>query len=506
MNLLTDDFLSARRESDGEHVWIGLKEIICTNNDYSFMYPRDDLELGALCLCISIVQCLWPPENLNELKNRIRKPMNFEEYEEGIQNYIDWFNLEDEKYPFMQVKGVKASNSTPLDKLLPGLTGGTNCTFVNEPKQAVSLCSGCAAIALFNDASSAPGFGGGFKAGLRGSAPITTLIQGGCLRETIWMNVLSMDIGGDSFFNKKLNSLPTWVDPIKEKTQFSAAGIGLMRGIFWQPAHIELNGQVHGTTCSCCGRKVDSVFKNFNKAKFNYTVTDIWTHPHSPRYLSLKGSEIVQRFASFTTSAPSWTHLNRFVVQEEVSKNNKEGQEPALVIVQAKKLLGRKSNLIILIIGGYQNNQATILDRRHEVMTFRTFERSVLSEIVGCGLKFKSALRGALYVFSQGMKESGSSGKIKGNGTLIYQTGDEFFYKRTQAVVEDALVSIDSENLTLIDEYKKTLCWIGEAIFEELTAPYLHDPQLVHTLAVARRTWWKKVRDIMPIEKEGENG
>ena len=502
MNLLTDEFLSVRREPDGTHLWISLKELLCGTENYSFMYPRDDLELGALCLCISIVQCLWPPEDFDELKIRIGKPMSAADYEAGIRKYLPWFNLDDAKYPFMQVKGVKANDITPMDKLLPGLTGGTNCAFVNEPRQAAALCPGCAAIALFNDAVSAPGFGGGFKAGLRGSAPITTLIQGGFIRDTIWFNILTKENADEFYFNSRQNHKPTWVDPIQEKAKIPAIGIGMMRGLFWQPAHIELDHPVGGMQCSCCGLNTNSSYTGFKKAKFNYTVEDLWPHPHSPRYLKLKGSDKEQRFASFTTSAPSWTHLNRFVIEEEINKDNKEGQIPAPVVRQSKKIPAVNSQMINLLVGGYQNSQATILDRRHEVLSFSSFEKAVLSEIVRIGLSYKSALRGALYVFSQGMKESSGSEKIKGNGTSVYQIGDNLFYQRTQTAVEKALVTITMDNLSMINNFKKELHIIGEGIFSELTEPYLHDPQLIHTLAVARRTWWKKVNE---IEKEVSN-
>lgn len=64
---------------------------------------------------------------------------------------------------FYAGSGVKATEPTGMDKLLAGLTGATNCAFVNEPGLADALCGGCTAIALFNQANNAPSFGGGFK-------------------------------------------------------------------------------------------------------------------------------------------------------------------------------------------------------------------------------------------------------------------------------------------------------------------------------------------------------
>ncbi|MGE9627391.1 type I-E CRISPR-associated protein Cse1/CasA, partial [Escherichia coli] len=89
-----------------------------------------------------------------------------------IAPWIDMFYLNHAEHPFMQTKGVKANDVTPMEKLLAGVSGATNCAFVNQPGQGEALCGGCTAIALFNQANQAPGFGGGFKSGLRGGTPI----------------------------------------------------------------------------------------------------------------------------------------------------------------------------------------------------------------------------------------------------------------------------------------------------------------------------------------------
>lgn len=42
-----------------------------------------------------------------------------------------------------------------MEKLLAGVSGATNCAFVNQPGQGEALCGGCTAIALFNQANQA---------------------------------------------------------------------------------------------------------------------------------------------------------------------------------------------------------------------------------------------------------------------------------------------------------------------------------------------------------------
>ncbi|MCK8272501.1 type I-E CRISPR-associated protein Cse1/CasA, partial [Erwinia amylovora] len=71
-----------------------------------------------------------------------------------------------------------------LDLLLVCLTGSTSGSFVNQHGQGKALCGGCSAISLFYQACNATFFGGGFKSGFRGGSPVTTMVQGDCLRST----------------------------------------------------------------------------------------------------------------------------------------------------------------------------------------------------------------------------------------------------------------------------------------------------------------------------------
>lgn len=264
MNLLTDQWIPIRPLTGGRAEKISLQDLLCEEKRWELCLPRDDMELAALQLLICTTQALFTPKDTEELKRHIAKPIASEIYNASAKKFSFWFQLDHPTTPFMQVRGVQAKEVTPMDKLLAGLTGATNSCFVNQAGLAGGLCGGCAAIALFNQASCAPSFGGGFKAGLRGSSPITTLIQGDHLRRTVWLNILNGDElsrtllswHGDSATSQK----PTWVEPIKGGETIPAQRIGLIRGLFWQPAHIELLPPVAAKLCSSCGCRTDSAY------------------------------------------------------------------------------------------------------------------------------------------------------------------------------------------------------------------------------------------------------
>jgi CRISPR system Cascade subunit CasA len=110
-----------------------------------------------------------------------------------VEPFCCWFVLDHQQYPFMQTRRVKAKEITPIQKFFIGLPEGNNHALFNDKGEIDAVCASCSAIALFNQASNCPSFGGGFKANLRGSAPNTTFAAGDHLRETLWFNVLSQD-------------------------------------------------------------------------------------------------------------------------------------------------------------------------------------------------------------------------------------------------------------------------------------------------------------------------
>jgi len=498
MNLLTDHWIPVRPINGGVPQTITLERLLCGDKHWLLSLPRDDMELAALQLLICLVQVSWIPENEQALHSYVTKPLSTDAFRHGINKWQDTFCLDHSEHPFMQVKGVDAKEPTGMDKLLAGLTGATNCTFINEPGQGDALCGGCTAIALFNQANNAPSFGGGFKSGLRGGSPITTLVQAvdsrfTDLRTTIWLNVLTQSslvtLMGDEL---QLSQLPTWQQPIVAGASIAAANIGLVRGLFWQPDHIELCPAIGVGQCTGCGQHVDQRYSGFFKAKFNFTVDGTWPHPHSPRLLQVKKGETQEKFLAFTTSAPSWTQLSRVLVKLQPEKG--DAQLPAAVVNQCGKIFRHAKTQ--LIVGGYRNNQASILERRHEVMTINQGWQDyseVIEAVVQIGLNYKTALRKSLYTFVEGVKTS----EIKGAGVAVHELAERQYYRQSELVIPDLLATLNfAEPLTQLDTLRNQLQQLCNALFEQVTAPYQHHPKLVRTLAVARKSLRKHLSDL----------
>jgi len=501
MNLLEDPWIPVHADGGtGAFRLLTYRQLLCDpGENWQVSLPRDDLELACLQLLVCMTQIMFLPEDDPTLRSRITSPLTPDEFSAGVAPCREWFDLDHPIQPFMQSRGVKAAEDTPIQKLLIGLPEGNNHAFFNEAGEVRHLAGSLAAITLFNQASNCPSFGGGFKGSLRGGAPITTLVFGNTLRETIWRNVLTRPRITERQIAMPggAGDQPTWVKPIVEKSMVHWNEIGLARGLFWQPARVELVKSCQSEPCGVLGGEPVPGYSGFRKEKFNFTIEGVWPHPHGTLNLSKKkDAPLEQKFSSFTTTAPAWTHLAEFVVPHSLQDDNaKEGSTPAGAVTQASEMGVKRLNLLI---GGYRTNQASVLERRHELMSLAQGwqdDKERLAKLVSIGKDAKKALRGKLYFAVLGNKDKG----LKGIGAAIHETAEKLFYARTENLIHETF----SNELTWKEWASARENFAGQIakhcrdIFEELTNPYTLKPELIPVIAWARRSLNTDLKKLM---------
>lgn len=521
MNLLTDEWIPVRPQLSGPPRQIDLQTLLCGNDHWEVALPRDDMELAALQLLICLVQVLMPPKDKKQWAERITKPVSPEELATATQGYQDWFQVDHPEYPFMQMK-YKKNNSKieTLEKLFTGLDTSENSKFVNEPNLVAAVCQSCCAIMLFNYANNSPSFGGGpdggFKYGIRGTCAISTFTRLNDLRSTIWANIMTQEFmchNIPGWKNKEFQQ-PTWLERIPEKGIVPSSSIDLLRGLFWQPGCLQLGEPISGGRCSCCGHLAPKRIEHFFRAPYGYKINGFWVHPHSPQLLTIKTkkADISTNFdyQRWNGSVPAWTQLAGIVVERDIkiNRNTEIGQRTALVIKQFREFLSNQSGRTQLIVGGYRNSSAKIIERRHELLTLnRGWEchEEAICQLVDHGLKYLQALSRALRLFS--VKEKGSNVETKRVGlkykkkNKVYYSLEEIgksqFYRRSDELMTRVLADIDFGNpmptFLVLDHELKQIC---ESVFSELTFPYEHDPELFRTLAIARRSMQRHIKEI----------
>lgn len=479
MNLLTDPWIPVHR--DGQFRQITYRQLLCGEGGWQVALSRDDLEMASLQLLIALTQCLCTPKTPQDWMERQSAPLSEADFNAATASHPHTFDLAHAQYPFMQTRGVEAKDVTPIQKLFVGLPEGKSSHALFNPVGEIkSACASCATIAIFNQATTAPSFGGGFKHSLRSAggekAPLSTLVMGGDLRQTIWRNVLhgeSLDRAIPGW--QQLDDRPVWQRLIAAGSTEFGATLGLMRGYFWQPAHLELLPPEPAQCCDCCGAEIEIGYTGFRKEKFNYAVDGLWPHPLSPRKWVTKKGGKEETFLSFTTTAPAWTQLSQFVLE---AGDKAEGYAPAPVVRQFRETRVFHRQPLYMLVGGYRNKGGSVLERRHELFNLAAGwaeHTDDLSDFVNIGLAVKDTLRGSLFRF------------FKQTGIACHEAGQAIYYAQSERHMHAALREMgDNQYQVTRAALTHDLSQLARDIFEDQTAPYRHRPEIYRVIAEAR--------------------
>lgn len=491
LNLLKDAWVPVKRE--GVQKQISFKKLLCTNDSYELSHPRDDMELSALQLLVCLTQCIFMPQNRNKLILNIRKPMDEAEFDNGIKDYVSWFSLNDPNYPFMQNTEAKNEVITGIQKLLPGMPEGDgSATLFVDQDTVKKACPSCVAIALFNQATNAPSFGGGTKAPLRGSAPLTLLVYSQDLREMIWKNILDFEWAEELWPHVTISDKPVWVEKLKKNSLIPTALIGMIRGLFWQPAYLYMEwiSSQEPSICPCCGRTSNDFCEFFRKNKFPYVLSGPnWRHPHSPYIFDEKKNELEVLSFNKGSALPLWGRLCDMLPIDP--------QTLSVWSLPVKRYteLKHSDGFLPLVIGGYRNKQASVLERHHEMISIGATwikddeNLNMLHGMIEMALSFRDSLRKKAYSFGKSLDQSSNI------PAGISNEACSVFFQDTEMLMHKYITSEPVPNLS--QEIAKELRGISLKIFEEATRPYLSNVKALKSYSLNKVGLKKELNEIV---------
>lgn len=503
MNLLTDDWIPVQER--GEFQYISLKRLLCEEKEWQLSSHRDDMELATLQLAICLTQVVFMPEDDNGLRSAWETPLEEDKYEQGIIKYLDWFDLLHPKTPFMQKADIKAmpkmKNWASPQKLFVGLpevssSSASSNAFFNRTDEIKSCKLADAAVALFQQATNGFSLGGSaFSVGLKGSMPLTTLINHVSLRKTLWSNILNKNFLETRTQLLKENDSPTWVN-LPKKNEYSHE-IGLLRGLFWQPAKIKL---VVDENNNATGFLKESGLTN---------TKGFWQHPHTPFNLSLQNSNDPKNnpFLSARRDMPLWEQMmSFFYLHKDFSPVGDEGCSCALVVQQYKEIWREGINLSV---GGYVKGESaeSLAGRKHEFFSLSSGWKEQVSEIhqmVSLGLKAQNILNHAVNEFGQiAIEEKAISvkevekiihgkDKTKGFGKKENRFKKELkkkarheYFNNSEQLVHSIFRRLNMSHLAF---YKEEFSSLAIQIFENLISSFEHivkmQPAIINSRAL----------------------
>lgn len=298
--------------------------------------PRADFNGALIQFLIGLVQTVLPPSSDREWFRRFESPPQPAELRERFTAYSRAFEMDGDGPRFMQdfdfPEQKEHSDISQLLIEMPGVNTVENNTDHFIKRGTIQqVCPYCCAMALYTLQTNAPGGGQGHRTSLRGGGPLTTVVVGRTLWETVWLNVIpsgelakygNADLQGDADIFPWLG--PTRTSDGNEPTTPQDAHPAQM---FWgMPRRIRIDqDEIAEGICDLCGCSSTHLVRRYQTKNRGVYYSTEWRHTLTP-YRKSKSGEYFPTLGSRvkTVSYRYWLGL----VQNDPDSQS----EPAAVV------------------------------------------------------------------------------------------------------------------------------------------------------------------------------
>lgn len=298
MNLIEDPWMPVRRK-DGTREWIS-PDCLSDPAIVAFDAVRADFNGALMQFAIGLLQTTAPIEHPQEWRKLLSAPPDASTLRTWFKPITDAFMFDGSARRFMQDGSLDPSTSSlnPISALLidsPGENALRNNGdhFVKRDRLD-GICPACSAIALFTLQTNAPAGGLGYRTGLRGGGPLTTLLlqqTPASLWQDLWLNVIErpqhLARNGNTRLAEPHFRFPwlTDIETLQPTGELTPAQVHPDH-VFWATPRrilLDLDNQSTGR-CDLCGRESDTLIRQFLARNYGYNYKGAWDHPLSPYY------------------------------------------------------------------------------------------------------------------------------------------------------------------------------------------------------------------------------
>lgn len=302
MNLLLHPWMPVRRR-DGRRDWVA-PTALSDPEIVAFDADRADFNGALMQFAIGLLQSVSPADRDTAWRALFRQPPEAGTLQQWFEPVLPAFEFDVDGARFMQDFSLKSDEAglNPIAALLiesPGENALRNNSdhFIKRGR-IDGLCPDCAALALFTLQTNAPSGGVGYRTGLRGGGPLTTLLKAGesqSLWHDLWLNVLPrnlhLELCGNAALTLPHHRFPWLADiAVTQPGQETAPEQVHPDHLFWaMPRRIRLRlDEPAAGHCDLCGRPSDRLIRHFDAKNYGLNYKGAWRHPLSP-YYALKG-------------------------------------------------------------------------------------------------------------------------------------------------------------------------------------------------------------------------
>ncbi|MDI4638813.1 MULTISPECIES: type I-E CRISPR-associated protein Cse1/CasA [Halomonadaceae] len=297
MNLLKDPWLPFRAR-DGSTTYRPPSAIACPDV-VDLALPRADFQGAAYQFLIGLLQTVYPPQEYGEWVDRSIEPPSVAALEEAFADFAAAFEFQGDGARFMQdLDPLEDAKPGPVAGLLvdsPGANGlKLNTDHFVKRGRVEAICEDCAALALFTMQINAPSGGAGYRVGLRGGGPLTTLVlpdqADATLWERLWLNVMPLKAftakGRVADRRPDDDTLFPWMGPTrvsdKKGSEVLPEQMHPLHAYWAMPRRFRLDVRSDEGCCDLCGRPVSQRVSEIRAKNYGANYDGPWQHPLTP--------------------------------------------------------------------------------------------------------------------------------------------------------------------------------------------------------------------------------
>lgn len=299
MNLIKDPWISVVKKS-GERGKISISNIVDTKDPAIRMdFPRPDFDGSAITLLIGIFQTILPPETKEEWLNYFNSPPTQKTLIDLLKPLEPFFDVNDKPGSFYQDPNPNQLKTTveigDLFLNFPGdKTKKESRDFFVKRNSLQQICPECAAIGQYLKQQNCSSGGAGYGQGLRRGGPLTTLLYGKTLFETVWLNIMlkpDIEEKTGSKYDLGIDNLFAWAIPFKKIKQ---SDVHPCHCFFASPRREFIIYVNRSSSCCVCGKNTDILATHLKKNE-SLRYVEKWYHPLSP--FKTKSKKVINALA-----------------------------------------------------------------------------------------------------------------------------------------------------------------------------------------------------------------
>lgn len=506
-NLINEKWIPVQRLDGTQEIiapWQVTDEI-GSNPIVSLDANRPDFNGALIQFLIGLVQTTMAPNKDKNWRTGFDKPPEADELKAAFAKVSHAFNLNGDTPRFMQDFELDDGKSNQIDKLLVEIPGDEtikdNADHFIKRDSVKKMCLACSAMALFTLQTNAPSGGQGHRVSLRGGGPLTTIVTGDSLWQTIWLNVLNesdfLDNCGNSSLNDDVATFP-WMGPTrtsetKPPTVPTTPEDAHPAQMFWgMPRRIVLNFDSGETgNCDVCDCNSKHLVTSYITKNFGTNYEGGWRHTLTP-HSTTKQNVLIPRHGN--QGGISFRHWLGLVQNDNVNRN-----EPATVVHTFRdrhKELENKKSLQLWAFGyDFDNMKARcwyegkmpLINVDEEI---RNNYESVIEKLIKTSELVMNNVR--KYVKEAMFRRPGD---VKGNFSFIdyrfwNNTEPEFYnsLENLRVALSDGGNMLDADAVVDIKlKWLKTLFQTGEQLFDDYSQSNQIDVADPKRIALAHR-------------------